>query len=289
MKGSRRAFTLPELLVVLVILVILAGMLVPVFFSVRNAAKKIACVTNFHEASLAANLYLADYDDTYMPVNYHPPADEANSKNDRTWAQLILPYAPDFGIFRCPSDSSDRPRREATFEADLVPGDTYSQYYTASLRTNLGFNFVYFSPIYQFGDNWVARPNSSSSIAHPEETYMFIDSVWSLDENHEPNGGGSWLVVPPCRDYTDGSDSFKSDPSIPGVYTNDATGWDVGQVGSPLQYGQAWPWHNGKMTVVTADGSAKTVSPKEIVQGCHLAPNWTGDIYDADKYHWDLR
>jgi type II secretory pathway pseudopilin PulG len=282
---------LPELLVVLVILVILASALVPVFFTARSAAKAAACISNFRQSYYATSLYLNDYDETYMPVN-HQPAGEFNSKSDRTWVQMILPYAPDFGIFRCPADDSDRPRREATFDTDLIPGDTYSQYYTASLRTNVGFNFIYFSPIYEVGDDvWQSEPKIASDVANPDETYLFIDSVWSLDTNGEPTGGGSWLVVPPCRYDQTGSDSFAGDPGIKGVFTYYQTdGWQVDQPVSPLQYGGTWPWHHKtRMTTITANGSARSLTPKQITQGCDLQSNWQGYIEDDQKYKWDLR
>jgi len=289
-KGSRRAFTLPELLVVLVILVVLASAMVPVFYSARSAAKVAACLSNFKQAHEATMLYLADYDDTYMPIN-HQPAGDFNSKNDRTWVQMILPYAPDFGIFRCPEDNSDRPRREATFDSDLVPGDTFSQYYTASLRTNTGFNFIYFSPIYEVNGEWQSRPKTTSDVANPDETYLYIDSVWSRDQNGEPTGGGSWLVVPPCRYDKTGLDSFAGDPSIKGVYTYNTDGWETATIGSPFQYGGTWPWHSGgtRMTTITANGSARTLTPKQIAEGCDLEPNWAGPILDSEKYQWDLR
>ena len=275
---------------VIVILVILAAAMVPVFYSARSAAKTAACLSNFRQAYMATNLYLNDYDDTYMPIN-HQPAGDYSSKNDRTWVQMIMPYAPDFGIFRCPEDNSDRPRREATFDSDLVPGDTFSQYYTASLRTNLGFNFIYFSPIYEVNDEWVSRPKTSNDVTNPDETYLYIDSVWSRDSNGEPTGGGSWLVVPPCRYDKTGLDSFAGDPTVKTVFTNSTDGWEVGQLVSPLQYGGTWPWHARKtrMTTVSANGSARTLTPNQITGGCDLRSNWQGAITDPEKYQWDLR
>lgn len=293
MKGSRKAFTLPEVLVVLAIILIVSSILMPVFISARNAAKTTVCIVNFKNGYLATQLYLQDYDDTYMPVN-HQPAAEPNSKNDRTWVQMIMPYTGDYGIFRCPADDSDRPRREATFDQDLVPGDTYSQYYTASLRTNLGYNFVYFSPIYQFPDAWVSQPKMADQVTNPDQTFLFIDSVWALDKNGEPTGGGSWLVVPPCRFDENNEDSFtadESDPNVKNVFTDNANGWEVGQLASPLQYGGTWPWHSGgtRMTTVTASGTARTFSPQEIAQGCDVQPNWMGKINKPEKYEWDLK
>ena len=275
----------------LAIIAVITSALFPVFFMARNAAKASVCISNYKQAYLATNLYLNDYDDTYMPVNHQPdaPEEDQNSGSDRTWVQLVLPYANDFGIFRCPADDNDRPRREASFDQDLVPGDTYSQFYTASKRTNLGFNFVYFSPIYQFGETWLAQPKRTDDVERPGETFMFIDSVWTVDSNGQPTGGGSWLVVPPCRYDANLDDTFKTDPNISGVYTKGTVGWEVGQLSSPMRYGYTYPWHSGRMTTVTADGSARTLSPKQIVDGCDVQPNWAGKIKDSEKYRWDLR
>ena len=291
MKGSRRAFSLPELLVVLAILVILAGTLVPVFNLARNAAKATGCISNFRQTYFATRLYLSDYDDVFMPVNYQPAGNNQDSRYDRTWVQLILPYAPDFEIFRGPADDSDRPRRESTFDEDLIPGDLYSQYYTASLRTNVGFNFIYFSPIYDIGDQWISQPNSDGAVESPDQTFLFVDSVWSLDSNGDPSGGGSWLVVPPCRYDVGGYDTFAADPAIKDVFTNKADGWEVGKTGSPLQYGFAWPWHSGgtRLTTVTDSGSAREVTLTQLESGCDVQSNWTGRINQISKYEWDLR
>lgn len=290
MKRTRRAFTLPELLVVLVILIVLTGILVPVFFTVKEAAKSTVCLTNFRNGWFATNLYLSDYDDKYMPVNQQP-AEEPNSRNDRTWVQMIMPYVNTYGIFRCPEDNSDRPRREGTFESDLVPGDTYSQYYTASLRTNLGYNFIYFSPIYQRGDVWVSQPKVSTDVEDPSMTFLYIDSVWALRPDGTPTGGGSWLVVPPCRLDMDGTDTFRQDADVTKVFTNDADGWDVGKPMSPLQYGGAWPWHRNKtrMTTVYADGHARSLTPPQIEDGCNVQEKWQGRIDNPAHYMWDLR
>lgn len=290
MKGRVRAFTLAELLIVLVIIAVIASAMFPVFFTARQAAKAAACSSNFRQVYAATNLYLNDYDDTYMPVN-HNPAEEPNSSNDRTWVQLVLPYINSFSIFRCPEDDNDRPRREATFDEDLVPGDTYSQYYTASLRTNVGFNFIYFSPIFQFQDHWAAEPKNTSQVGSPSETYLFIDSVWTLEENGTPTGGGSWLVVPPCRFDEADQDTFLSDPSAVDIFTNKSDGWEVGKQTSPLQYGATWPWHAGgtRMTTVAADGSVRSRTPNQITDGCKVMSGWQGWIQDPQKYQWDLK
>lgn len=290
-KRARYGFTMTELLVVIAIVATLSAVLYPVIVAAKDGAKKIACVQNFKNIQSATSLYLIDYDDRFVPVN-HQPATDPNSSNDRTWVQLVMPYVGSFNSFRCPADESDRPRRETTFDQDLVPGDTYSQYYSASLRTNVGYNFIYFSPIFKQAGSWSSQPRLSTDIENLTSTLMFIDSVWSRTKEGTPIGGGSWLVVPPCRYEQAGStirDTFsKQNPTADTVYTYEADGWEVGQEVSRLRYGGAWPWHQGRMTVIAADGHALTMRPEQIVDGCDVMPNWSGYIKNQQRYLWDF-
>ncbi|MFZ4508916.1 MAG: type II secretion system protein [Fimbriimonas sp.] len=285
----RRAFTLVEALLVIAILAMVGAVLFPVFSQASGAAKKATCFGNFHQVSLATMLYVGDYDDLMMPVN-HQPAEVPNSRNDKTWVQLILPYMGSFAPFRCPSDRSERPRSETLFDQDLVPGDTYSQFYSASMRTNLGFNFQYLSPIVRIANHWQALPKALTSIREPARTVLFVDSVWSRDANGVPTGGGSWLVVPPCR-YVEVEgvpkdtflDRFGDGTKI--FTTN--RGWDPSDISSQYQFGGAWPWHEGRMTVARVDGSVVSLTPTQLAQGCDVRPEWSGRIESSAAYLWD--
>lgn len=288
MARKKLAFTLPELLIVLAIIAILASVLLPVFKLAKGAAYRTTCLTNFKQLQLATTLYVTDWDDRMMPVNHQPSA-PANSKNDRTWVQLTLPYARTFSIYNCPSDYGQRPALETTFDQDLVPGDTYSQYYSASLRVNAGYNYAYLAPVFRtISGVWQADPRSMSSMSEPSRTLLFVDSVWGRTESGEPFGGGSWLVVPPCRfEFRNGQryDTFSIGVGSQ-IYTP-TLGWRKDK-DSPYLYGSAWPWHQGRMNMIRIDGSAVSIPSEVLSAGCDVRERWQGSIKDMSQYIWDL-
>ena len=65
-ERTRSAFTLIELLVVVSIIALLVSILVPALGRARKAAKKVLCMSNEHQCSLACSMYAADFDD-YLP------------------------------------------------------------------------------------------------------------------------------------------------------------------------------------------------------------------------------
>lgn len=289
MARNKLAFTLPELLVVLAIIVVLASLLFPVFRYAKASAKRVACISNYKQVHLATSLYVTDWDDRMMPVN-HQPAAPPNSTNDRTWVQLTLPYARSFAIYNCPSDYGTRPSAETTFDQDLVPGDTYSKYYSASLRVNSGYNFMYLAPVYRaVTGEWVSDPRFMSMITEPSRTLLFVDTVFGRTADGAPYGGGSWLVVPPCRFAIKNGvkeDTFFLSKGTQ-VYTP-AIGWAVENKESRYVYGSAWPWHEGRVNLARVDGSVRSVSAEELSAGCDVQEKWQGVIRNPDLYIWDL-
>ena len=65
----RRLFTLIELLIVIAIIAILAGMLLPALNSARNRAKQIQCIGNLNQIGKAILMYVMDHRDFY-PSQY---------------------------------------------------------------------------------------------------------------------------------------------------------------------------------------------------------------------------
>src|SRR5882724_6620240 len=72
------AFTLIEILIVISIVAILAGLLLPALASAKAKSKQIGCVNNLKQVALGFQMYAAD-NDGRLPEN--PPA----GGGDRAW------------------------------------------------------------------------------------------------------------------------------------------------------------------------------------------------------------
>lgn len=110
-REEMKIFTLIELLIVVSIIAILAGMLLPALNKAREAAWKISCVNNLKSIGVASQIYTADHNDMVVVSKY-------NNSDPLTWMTLLcgskqlncsdltaqntqLP----FKVFQCPAAS----------------------------------------------------------------------------------------------------------------------------------------------------------------------------------------
>ncbi len=287
-----RGFTVVELLVVIAIIAVIAAFLLPVFNSVRSNARHIAWMDSTRQLSTASQLYLADYDDTFMIPRHHFQG-SASENNDRTWVQSMLPYLRNFNLLLCPVDTT-RESDLMVFDPDLGPGDPDRRYYEASKRVNLGYNYTYLSPVVQRSQGWVPFPRSTGSVENPSATLMFGDSAWEL-VNGQPRGGGNYLIIPPCRYMVSSAGVVEDSFDLPGVadwrvFTGGLT-WQSNEQNElwPSQAGGLYPWFKTSITIAFVDGHVERKRLSYVTDGCSVEGHWGGYIYDTTQYVWDLR
>jgi len=139
--NSTRAFTLVDLLVVLAIIALLAGLLFPVFSAAKKKSQGALCLSNLRQYGTAVGMYCSDYDD-HMPfapdaleryVDFSgtfPPSDlldmlRATIPYDVSY--ILHPYGTVAEIFHCPLDQNylyeTEPGHQPTFFAEC--GSSY--------------------------------------------------------------------------------------------------------------------------------------------------------------------
>jgi prepilin-type N-terminal cleavage/methylation domain-containing protein/prepilin-type processing-associated H-X9-DG protein len=102
MTITKRAFTLIEILVVIAVVSILVALLLPVYFNVRESARKATCIANLKQLGRAWLMYAQDYDGWTPGGAYARFAGPGDGKHYiPLW--LLLSYLRAEQIFICPT------------------------------------------------------------------------------------------------------------------------------------------------------------------------------------------
>ncbi len=146
-----RAFTLIELLVVIAIIAILAAMLLPALARAKESGKRIACLNNLRQLSLAAQMYVSD------SQGFYPP----RSDNDRWPDKLYDNYGKNVKMLLCLTETTSPVSNGSSTSnnvADAAPRSYFingwNDYFVGT--TNSGMNL---------GDSM-----KENAIMHPSET-----------------------------------------------------------------------------------------------------------------------
>jgi competence protein ComGC len=109
----RHNFTIIELLVVLSIIIILAGLLLPSLNKARDKAKAISCLANLKQLGIGIQSYTMDYND-YFPIECTSQL-SATTASRKMITVMLKAYIPEnSAIYRCPDE------HEGLFEVETT-------------------------------------------------------------------------------------------------------------------------------------------------------------------------
>ena len=108
LKRKPQRFTLIELLIVIAIIAILAGMLLPALNKAKKSAMNSSCMSNMRQQGLAMNLYINDFNEYYTPYTDRIFDSQITIEKDSWVFKLVskLKYAPNVKVFICESHAA---------------------------------------------------------------------------------------------------------------------------------------------------------------------------------------
>ena len=229
---QRKLFTLIELLIVIAILAILAGLLLPALNSARKTAKSAACKNNLKQLGLAFFQY--EQESGRLPAgNDQANGYPANQQNwmGKLWAAKLIPVEQE--------SSAGANFGNAKLLRCMDPEISYAMISSLSSLEGVSGGDQY----QNFADHYV----NLARITRPSIRYLIVESNWgrpvvpSGDRHyyqvHGPGGstelrsGGVWLPGGNCNvEFLDGHVG-----EIPyAIKTNTGTGWQI--------YGRGLGW-----------------------------------------------
>jgi prepilin-type N-terminal cleavage/methylation domain-containing protein/prepilin-type processing-associated H-X9-DG protein len=188
-RYSNHGFSLIELLVVVAIIAILAGILIPTISLVRSSAKSTVCLNRFRQLGLTFEIYLNDNEGVYPPPNVGAAFNR--------WPNYILGI--DINVGNAPTDGtadmfmcSEDPHRPT----DIVPVGTWGAGSQVWAKDGLSHGYN----TWGLGGklNWLNKHDynktaTRNQIRRADATILAVDTMQNWDHNgsgYLPRGYG---------------------------------------------------------------------------------------------------
>ena len=195
---QKNGFTLVELLVVICIIMILAGMLLPALSRAREAARRVSCASNLRQLGLCFKMYAGEATGERFPSLQLYIGPNCNTKNTHalmfSGLSMYPEYMTDARLLVCPSDQDGMAEFEgARWRRPDGPGGSYVN---GSFNPCLFDSLSYVYMPWALKSPWIAEPATQDlspkfynrwKHIFEEEPAEALDNDWNFeDETNVP-------------------------------------------------------------------------------------------------------
>lgn len=165
----RRAFTLLELIIVLLLILILTVVLFPVFARRPFLQRRLACQANSKQIGVALLQYVQDYNGRLPPTQIG---------TSRGWSEVAWPYIKNWTVFQCPATQRQTTRTTDYFFNSRLSGGrmTHIQEPTRILLLGDGDDDMPVSAhLSSLPPHWLRNRTSPAWRHFDTANYLFVD------------------------------------------------------------------------------------------------------------------